>query len=250
MAEEIVRAGFAMLPKAVDEKTRTATHLISTDAIDRVGDMIDATGWDLKNYRRNPIVLMNHDHDVKSIIGAGTVRAGDDGLWATTQFSDIGAGSLAFHLVAEGYARAWSVGFTSQEKHGVAEGARAGCAACKAARKAQLKDVEEDAVYVRGNHYAKQELLEYSLVTVPMNPDAISAYEARGFKREDLDLVVRSIVEPGVDDAPCEAEPAKTVVDRPAIYEALLRAGLVVRQQQTREAIRRIANERTVKWRR
>lgn len=33
----------------------------SDTTVDRVGDVLEASGADLSNYRRNPIVLFNHD---------------------------------------------------------------------------------------------------------------------------------------------------------------------------------------------
>ena len=181
--------------KRVDPESRMVTHLISDASIDRVGDMIEPLGWDLANYLKSPVVLADHSYEVKNIIGKATeVTKTKAGLFATTQFYDIGAGAAAYHLVADGFAKAWSVGFKPVMAHSVSEGSKAGCKSCEKARAAQVaKAGDDDAIYIRGRHFTEQELLEYSLVAVPANPNAVSAAMSKGATAEGLGIVMSRV---------------------------------------------------------
>jgi HK97 family phage prohead protease len=150
----------------VDRKNRTITHLISTKATDRAGDVVNPEGWVLDNFLKNPVVVANHDYSIQSIIGkAISLEVTPEGLVATTQFHDKGLGALAFDLVSNDMARAWSVGF-------------------KAIQGEPVKDTQ--GRNTGGMKYTKQELLEYSLVAVPMNPEAVTACVQRGLVSEQL----------------------------------------------------------------
>lgn len=179
----LMRRSFVPECKAIDVERRQATHVISTDSIDRMGDIVDAAGWDTEAFERNPVVLADHDYQVDRIIGrAVSLSSSRDSLVATTEFHDVGLGAAAFNLVQAGMAKAWSVGFKPKAFHTVAAGAKSKCRKCLAARDAQVESKGDDAdtVYIRGTHFVEQELLEYSLVAIPMNPDAVMAAVSRG----------------------------------------------------------------------
>src|SRR3546814_9550336 len=36
-------------------------YVMSDETVDRMGDVIEAAGWQLKNFVKNPIALFNHD---------------------------------------------------------------------------------------------------------------------------------------------------------------------------------------------
>ena len=231
--------------KRVDAESRTVTHIISDASIDRVYDMIEPTGWDVANYMKNPVVLADHSYEVKSIIGRATeVTKTKVGLFATTQFYDIGAGAAAFHLVTEGFAKAWSVGFKPVASHGVGEGAKAGCKPCEKARKAQTTKADnDDMIYIRGRHFTEQELLEYSLVAVPANPNAVSAAMTKGATLADLKVLMSRTerVQAAVTDALGGAD--AVAPDRTGLYAALIEAEVKTRRAILAERIRLVAEE-------
>ncbi len=47
----------------VDSSRMSASAIISTPAVDRVGDSMDTLGCDLTQYRKNPVVFWNHAFD-------------------------------------------------------------------------------------------------------------------------------------------------------------------------------------------
>jgi hypothetical protein len=49
------------LIKAVNSEARTMRFVASDESVDRYGDIIRASGWQLENFRKNPVLLFAHD---------------------------------------------------------------------------------------------------------------------------------------------------------------------------------------------
>ena len=155
--------------KQIDTRRRQVRHLISTASIDRAGDIVDVEGWDLENYLSNPVVMIDHSYSVRDLIGGGAPEIAKDGLWTVTTFGKHELGEAAFELVKHGVAKAWSVGFRALKKHRIRDGESVDCPVCM--------EIENPGY---GVHFLGQELMEYSLVAVPMNPDAVLAAQSKG----------------------------------------------------------------------
>jgi hypothetical protein len=205
----------------MDEDARRVTHVISTARLDRGGRYIEQSGWQLGEYRKNNVVMANHDYDIEKMIGNGVdVAVVDDELQATTEFGAEALGPLAFRLVQSGMAKAWSVGWQGTKSHSI--GAEEGCAVC-----AMLQKKIDWGV-----HYVKQTLLEYSLVAVPANPDAVMRLQAAGFpiSKAEREMWV-SLGEKAEGVANCEvastdevahaADQAPPIFRSAAIYESV-----------------------------
>ena len=118
----------------------------NTTNVDRVGDVIPKTAWEsaLINYLKNPIVLAYHDHDhpIGRVIDH---RIEDKGLWVKARIS--AAAEDVFNLIKDGVLTAFSVGF-------------------------RILDATYDSV--TDLFIIKElELLELSVVSVPMNQDSL-----------------------------------------------------------------------------
>ena len=166
--------------KGFDSETRSATHLISTERLDRAGDIVSVAGWTTENYSRNPVVLQNHSYKVEDIIGRGSdlhVTKGR-GLYATTTFAETPTAKVAFDLVRSGFSAAWSVGFAPKRSHTYEQGSTDKCETCRKAL--------GNGAPAWGRHFIEQDLLEYSLVAVPMNPDAVTYAVKRGLLPESM----------------------------------------------------------------
>lgn len=135
-----------------DHKRITVT--INTDSFDRHRTIIEPSGAMLDNYQRNPIVLINHWYDVVAGRSAVSLRNGE--LVATMEeddWDDDDPEIARWHnKVRKGFLRAASIGFIPIE----------------------YREEKDEA---RGRYYriTKWELLEWSWVSVPSNPDAIAA---------------------------------------------------------------------------
>lgn len=140
-------------PVTVEEiSPRKMGFIISTAAIDRDGDTIDPKGWDLTHYKRNPVVLWAHDYTQLPVGKALNIEATKDGLKADVEFPPPGTYPFAdtvHDMLKAGFLNATSVGFAPVEH-------------------AQAKTRE------RGYDFSKQELLEFSIVPVPSNPEALA----------------------------------------------------------------------------
>lgn len=145
-----------------DQKTRIIEHVISNETRDRDGDVMHVAGVQLDNFKKNPQVLLCHDWQGMPIGKAVRVWREKKQLKSWTYFipreiDETGRSENAFKLAKNGFLPATSVGFLPlkyedhEEKDDDGESQRTGW------------DINE------------WELLEYSLVPIPANPEALAA---------------------------------------------------------------------------
>ena len=171
---EMKRAFFDVEIKASDEmKPRTVVAKISTTAVDRDGEVLLPSGIDLKDFKKNPIVLLNHDQHGLPIGKALKIKRESDGIVAEVQFAERPKGHPAtvewipdtvFELFQQGILKAFSVGFIPADM-----------------RVPDDKDKRKFGEDVR-NIIAKWKLLEFSVVNVPANQDALVQSVAKSHK--------------------------------------------------------------------
>lgn len=132
--------------------------LASTDSVDRSGDIILHTAWDmggLDNYRKNPIVLFNHNYNEP--VGRVTdIQVVTEGLQVTAEI--FKSASRVYDLVKAGVLKTFSVGFLP-------------------------KDLDYNKA-TDGFIIKKAELLELSIVSVPCNQTALFSV-AKSFATDD-----------------------------------------------------------------
>lgn len=178
---EIQRLDIASRVLALDEKARTVKHIISTAALDRGNRIVDVGGWKLAKFKNNPVVLADHEYAIEKLIGKATdTRIEGAALVSTTTFAEEGLGNVAFRLVQAGLANAWSVGWMGLKSHPL--GSIEDCPSCQLPEVQKLAKGKE---YFSGTHYLSQDLIEYSLVAVPANPEAVMGLRTAGLVRID-----------------------------------------------------------------
>lgn len=132
---------------AVDD--RTVRAWVSRESPDRLGDQVVAEGMDLSAYQRNPVVLWAHQHSLPPI-GKGAVRCvPGEGIEADTEFAPTPFAQEVLDLYRGGFLKAFSVGFRTKAFEAADFGGRT------------------------GTRLTETELVEYSAVPVPANPDAL-----------------------------------------------------------------------------
>ncbi|MCI0474099.1 MAG: phage major capsid protein [Ignavibacteria bacterium] len=137
--------------RSFDDDKMIIEHYITTSVPDRYGEVVNPAGMDAANYRKNPVVLFCHDSK-SMVIGKNLSLTPDEkGIKAVTQFADTEAGREIYRLNREGFLNAWSIGFIPKSKP-------------------ELKKIDGNEVYFIGDW----ELLEYSSVPVPANPDSVN----------------------------------------------------------------------------
>lgn len=165
LAQSSLQATVAATRAASAEDTGTFEVVISTNDVDRSGEIVDQKGWDLTHYKNNPVVLWGHDYyslpigvcDELTVRTVGTKQE----LVAKGRFAPEAANPFAQQvrrLYDAGMMRTTSVGFIAHE--------------------------------MEGNTITKAELLEFSFVPVPANPMALSA---RQLKELNLDRDIMSV---------------------------------------------------------
>jgi hypothetical protein len=144
----------------IEETKQRITSVISTMRADRAGDVVVPRGClNVQEYFQNPVVLWAHQRNLPPIGQCIDLVIEKDRIIATTQFSETSAMSRdLFRLYAEGIMRSWSIGFVPKQVRPIpaAPGRRA------------------------GQKIETWELLEYSAVPIPENPEAITQMIRKG----------------------------------------------------------------------
>src|SRR5882724_10393964 len=108
-------------------KNGDVQSVISTEAIDRVGDTIIAKGWEIDNYiKTGAPVLFSHSYDTPPIGKSVDIRIQGKSLVSITHFHEKTQLSRDLAILArDGDMRSWSVGFnptrepTSRTENGI-----------------------------------------------------------------------------------------------------------------------------------
>lgn len=159
--------------KADGGSSRRVTFTISTGAVDRDRDTLKVDGWRLDNFRKNPVVLWGHQSRDLPIAVAESVGVASGQLKAVARFAEPGQDydpadwphhlptpETVLRMLRGGFLHATSVGFIpliaawNEERMGL--------------------DVLE------------QELLEFSVVPVPANPEALQDAKDAGIRVEEI----------------------------------------------------------------
>tara|TARA_Y100000310_G_scaffold321710_1_gene379715 strand:+ start:324 stop:1214 length:891 start_codon:yes stop_codon:yes gene_type:complete len=181
---EFVRKGVITKSEA-DEEERSSTELISTKDVDRDNEILLPRGADLTYYKQNPQVLWAHQYNVPPIGRAVWVKKKSEGLLAKTIYAATDLATEIWELVKGGFLPARSVGFIPIESHEPDE---------KELRKYPERTGARRVI-------DKWELLEYSVVPVPSNRQALQTAMAKG-----LVLSYSTIDSLGVQDLTDEGE--------------------------------------------
>ena len=141
--------------------SRTVTFVASDESVDRYGDIIRASGWDLSHFKNNPVLLFGHDSTVVPIGKVSEIAVEGSRLIATAQFREEGKSEYAddvYNAIQEGMLNAVSVGFLPT----------------KAPNYIWAADDPKHENWPTGYEFVGQELLELSVVPVPANAQALA----------------------------------------------------------------------------
>ena len=161
---KMIRKVFNSVIKDINVADRTLTALVSTAGQDRMDDILEPKGVDLKNFNKNPVVLWAHDYQAPPIAKALWTRKKPEGVLSKMKFANTEFANEIFELYKDGFLNAFSVGFIPKESEPVEEG--------------------KDGFY-DGKRFLKWELLEYSAVPVPANPEALALAVSKGIITDD-----------------------------------------------------------------
>ena len=154
-------------PLPVEGADRTLRFCFSDNSVDRMGDTIDAAGWDISDFERNPVALWAHDSSAPPVGGASNVAVEGDRLMGDIAFAPPETYLFAdtvYRLVLGKFIRAVSVGFMPTK----------------------YSFVENDPERGFGIDFLEQILLEISVCPVPANPNALAEARRKGIDTRPL----------------------------------------------------------------
>jgi len=133
--------------------------VMSDYSVDTDLERVDPAGWDLKGFKRNPVVLWSHEHMRPAIGKVESPKVKDGQLVGRVRFSSKEVDSFAAMIegkVREGIINGGSVGFKT--------------------RKIEIvDDPKANEILI----HRKQELFEFSIVNMPANTNAMATRSAK-----------------------------------------------------------------------
>lgn len=154
----VTRQAFVRAVSQEQIENRQIEFVISTEAVDTYGTVFTLGGWRFERYNSNPVVVYAHNiysPDPDVIIGTSVVRIEGNEVIGVVTFEPADINPLAekvFRKVLAGTLRMASVGADVHE-----------------ARWGVFEDGENPDVL----YFTRQDLLEWSIVPVGSNPDAL-----------------------------------------------------------------------------
>jgi len=175
----VIREAFVRAISDKNKENREIEFVISTEAPDTYGTVFKISGWDLKRYENNPIVFYAHktySDNPDMVIGTSTVRIEDNQLIAVARFESAEINPVAekvFQKILAGTLRMASVGANPTKGHWGDE---------------KLNE-DRDLIY-----FDEQELLEWSIVPIGSNPEALkreaqTIEEIRGLIAKEIPVI-------------------------------------------------------------
>ncbi|GHU39099.1 hypothetical protein FACS1894190_02340 [Spirochaetia bacterium] len=128
----------------------------STFDLDRFDERVDPAGWELEQYKQNPVVQWAHRYDIPAIGVSSNIGTDEKGLNGHIIFNQKEFDPFGWSIgerVKAGVLRAGSVGFRVLEIE------------------LPEKEAQADGTSLI---FRKQELLEFSICNVPANPFALT----------------------------------------------------------------------------
>jgi uncharacterized protein len=153
---KIIRKSYGSSEIKAVEGERSLIVKISTVNPDRSNDVVLPQGFLLDNYFKNPVVAWGHKYGELPIAKTTEIQITEDGVLAKAVFPDEGEypfADVCYRLAKKGFLNTWSIGFIPKKWTDRPEG---------------------------GREYQEIELLEYSAVLVPDNPEAVTVMREFG----------------------------------------------------------------------
>jgi hypothetical protein len=155
-------AGITYMP---DYEKRVLEYVITNEATDRSGDIVRAAGMNLDSFKKEPVIHLAHDTHhfpvgtaIKTWYDPNSKSIKSWALFLDDRVDRTQLSDTAFRFASNGHMKGASVGFLPKESY---------------IPKSQ-KEREELGLGSNGIEYRASELLEYSVCTVPCNPQALT----------------------------------------------------------------------------
>jgi len=175
--------------KVLDKEEGTIRAVVSTENVDRDGDVIRQDGWDLRHFKAHPVLLSSHNY-------RGLTN--QIGEWVSMDVVDKELVGHARYYIGEGNPEAdWGFFLAGRDRAAFSVGFMPDMS--------QAKQIDAN-----GNisyEFQGQELLEVSQVTVPSNRQSLQAMKSVG-----LDPEIETFVDGLLHDMEEEPELPTTIL--------------------------------------
>jgi len=160
-----VRTGVKIRLQKTHDKEPIIEFIASDETVDRAGEIINAKGWLLDNYKANPVFQNSHQYgDIIFTIGrteeieTRTDLRGNNYLYQRVRFAveENPFAKVAYELYRGGFLNAVSVGFKP------------------------IKWIEGEKAAPARRVFIEQELIEVSAVSIPANQNALAIAAKNG----------------------------------------------------------------------
>ena len=95
---------------------KTLVAWASKPVVDRQNEVIDPFAWDLKDYQKNPVLMLSHDYKQLPVGKTLWIKATPDGLKFKAKFANTATGNELYELYKDDIMKGFSVGFSPKEK--------------------------------------------------------------------------------------------------------------------------------------
>lgn len=172
-------------------ESRVLKYVCSDESVDRMGDIIKQDGWNLENFKKNPVIMGFHDYGSFPVGNALSVGVVEGKLKMNILFADKDVSEdadKAFKMAQSGFMKAGSVGFNPTKFH--------------------MSTTEEQEKLGMGKYglmFENSELMEFSVCGVPANANALQdsmsksmlkKSDLKGFVREELLAEIKDVSPP------------------------------------------------------
>ena len=148
--------------KESTDDDNTAIAAISTDGIDRDKEVLLPKGVDFDNYNKNPVVLWAHDYSSTPVGKSQWIKQGRKYIKAKWEWADTAKAQEIKQLWDGGFLSAVSVGFIASKGH-----------------EPTPDEIKKNPAWAEVRWVVDEwELLEFSIVPVPANPEALAGIKA------------------------------------------------------------------------
>ena len=194
--ELFAMASCSEITKGPADLDRSFWMVASNEARDRDGDVIRAKGWNLKNFKKNPVGLFMHDYRELPVFRVPDTKIEGDTFKTLMHFPEDmgGLSDDVYRAYQAKMLNASSVGFGVEE---VKEDAKT----------REEFGLPAENTYGNGTLFWKQELWELSAVTVPSNPEALAQIKSMEGAEKLKEMLQRSedfviVLDDAFDDVP------------------------------------------------
>jgi len=195
----------------LDPSDRSAEFVISTGSLDRYNSTIAPAGWRLDAFKANSVVLWSHDDSIPAIARAENTFIDGDKLRSQAIFATRDMHPLAdtvYQLVKAKFISAASVGWVPLDY-----------------------EIDGDGVI----HYLEQELLEWSVVNIPANPECLTRARSFGIDTRPLAEWAEQSLDLGVTHTPRrQLEKLRKTAGASRIYPVRIGTNIMQRKSAAR----------------